>query len=69
MFKLLPGDSTEVDRGRPPKPSAEFVGLVLLTEEYPEVVMSLPGPLLLHRGRSSPGVQGVWLPGADACVS
>lgn len=48
MSELLPRDSTEVDRGGPPEPlSTEFVGLALLTEEYPEVVTSLPGALLL----------------------
>lgn len=68
MFESLPGDSTEVDRGGPPELlSTEFVGLALLTEEYPEVVMSLPGSFLLQRRGSGPGVGGVWVPGTKAC--
>lgn len=41
-------------------PSRELMGLALLTEEYPEVVMSLPrSPLLLRRGPGA-GVGGAW---------
>lgn len=67
MFKSLPGDSAEVDWGGPP--STEFVGLALLTEEYPEVVMSLPSSLLPQRGGSGPGTRGVWVLGAKECRS
>lgn len=66
MFESLPGDSAEVDWGGPP--SKEFVGLAL-TEEYPEVVMSLPSSLLLQRWGSGPGAKGVWVLGAKACRS
>lgn len=59
MLESLPRDSTEVDCGGSPElPSTEFVGLVLLTEEYPEVMMSLPG-FLLQRIGLGPGVGGV----------
>lgn len=69
VFKLLPAGSSEVDRGGPPKACPESVGLALLTEEYPDVVMSLPSPHLLHGGGSGPGVRSAWWPGATACVS
>lgn len=42
MWGSLPGDSMEVDRGAPPM-FTEFVGLALLTEEYPEVETSRVG--------------------------
>lgn len=67
MFESLPGDSAEVDWGGLPSP--EFVGLVLLTEEYPEVVMSLPSSLLPQTGGSGPGAGGVWVLGAKVCRS
>lgn len=70
VLEWLPGDSTEVDRGGPPKPpSTEFVGLELLTEEYPEVIMSLPGSLLPQRGGMGPGDGGIWVSAAEACES
>lgn len=64
MSELLPRDSTEVDRGGPPEAlSTEFVGLALLTEEYPEVVMSLPGSFLLWWRGLGPRAGGVWASG------
>ena len=48
VFKLLPAGSSEVDRGGPPEVCPESVGLALLTEEYPDVVTSLPSPHLLQ---------------------
>ena len=50
VFKSRPRDSAEVGCGGAPEPSGEFVGLALLTEEYPEVVPSLPGPPLQQAG-------------------
>lgn len=69
VFKLLPVGSSEVDWGGPPEACPESVGLALLTEEYPDVVTSLPSPRLPHRGSSGPGVRSAWRPGASACVS
>lgn len=67
MFESLPGDSAEVDWGG--LMSTEFVGLVLLTEEYPEVVMSLPSSLLPQRGGSGTGARGIWVLGTKVCRS
>ena len=71
MFKSRPRDSAEVGCGGAPEPSGEFVGLALLTEEYPEVVPSLPGPRLLQGGSAGPGARGVCVcvPGTAACAS
>lgn len=47
---------TEVEWGGPPEPlSTEPEGLALLTEEYPEVVMSLASTVLLWLAGSGPG--------------
>lgn len=67
MFESLPGDSAEVGWGG--LLSTEFVGLTLLMEEYPEVIMSLPSSPLLQRGGSGPGARGVWVLGTMACRS
>lgn len=65
MFEALPADSTEVDGGEAPRPpSRELMGLALLTEEYPEVVMSLPGSALLQRRGLGAEAGGAWVPGA-----
>lgn len=67
MLESLPGECAEVDWGGPP--FTEFVGLTLLTEEYPEVVMSLLSSLLPQRGGVGPRARGVWVLGTMACRS
>lgn len=70
MLEWLPTESTEVDWGEPPMPpSRELMGLELLTEEYPEVVMFLArSPRLQRRGLGAEA-GGAWVPGAGWILS
>lgn len=47
----------------------EFVGLTLLMEEYPEVIISLPSSLLPQRRGLGPRARGVWVLGTMVCRS
>lgn len=44
-------------------PSRELRGLALQTDEYPEVVMSLPSSPLWQRRGLGAGAGGAWVPG------